>query len=225
MLRKYLKGKIHRAKITQSDLNYVGSITIDEDLLDAAGIDEYESVWIYNINNGERFETYVLKGERGSGIIGLNGAAARNALVGDLVIIVSYTYLTAEERETFKPAVVLVDELNKITEIRNFIVNANVSVTENNFEFISKFIVKNADIIRDNDTSKLINNYILTMKDKKFVESLCFQPNVDLCELLLTKYNFDEGFYRKIISENMLCDDSLNQIVAEKISTNMSTFY
>lgn len=118
MLRKYLKGKIHRAKVTQSDLNYVGSITIDEDLLDAAGIDEYESVWIYNINNGERFETYVLKGERGSGIIGLNGAAARNALVGDLVIIVSYTYLTAEEKNSFKPTVVLVDELNKITEIR-----------------------------------------------------------------------------------------------------------
>lgn len=114
---------------------------------------------------------------------------------------------------------------DKISAIRNFIAGSNVGITENNFEFISKFIVKNAEIIRDNDTSKLINNYILTMKDKKFVESLCFQPNVDLCEFLLIKYNFDESFYRKIISENMLCDDSLNQIVAEKISTNMSAFY
>lgn len=114
---------------------------------------------------------------------------------------------------------------DKITEIRNFIFNCNINVTENNFEFISNFIIKNAEVIRNNDTSKIINNYILTMKDKKFVESLCFQPNVDLCELLLTKYNFDESFYRKIISENMLCDDNLIQVVAEKISTNMSAFY
>lgn len=114
---------------------------------------------------------------------------------------------------------------DKITAIRYFIGNFDLDITENNFEFISKFIVKNAEMIRNNDTSNLINNYILTMKDKKFVESLCFQPNIDLCELLLMKYNFDEGFYRKIISENVLCDDNLIQVVAEKISTNMSAFY
>ncbi len=120
MLQKFLKAKIHRATITQADLNYVGSITIDEALLEASGIREFEAVWIYNINNGERFETYVLKGERNSGIIGLNGAAARNALVGDLVIIASYVYLNEEELSNFSPTVLLVNENNKINEIRKF---------------------------------------------------------------------------------------------------------
>lgn len=120
MLQKFLKAKIHRARITQADLNYVGSITIDEELMAASGIKEFEAVWIYNINNGERFETYVLKGEKGSGIIGLNGAAARNAIVGDLVIIASYVYLTSEELKNFTPIVILVNEKNKIYEIRKF---------------------------------------------------------------------------------------------------------
>ena len=120
MLQKFLKAKIHRAKITKADLNYVGSITIDEALLEASGIKEFEAVWIYNINNGERFETYVLKGERNSGIIGLNGAAARNAMVGDLVIIASYIYLSEEELNSFSPKVLLVDENNKINEVRKF---------------------------------------------------------------------------------------------------------
>ncbi|HPC38040.1 MAG TPA: aspartate 1-decarboxylase [Exilispira sp.] len=120
MLQKFLKAKIHRAKITQADLNYVGSITIDEALLEASGIKEFEAVWIYNINNGERFETYVLKGERNSGIIGLNGAAARNAMVGDLVIIASYVYLSEQELKSFSPKVLLVDENNRINEIRKF---------------------------------------------------------------------------------------------------------
>lgn len=120
MLQKFLKAKIHRAKITQADLNYVGSITIDEALLEASGIKEFEAVWIYNINNGERFETYVLKGERNSGIIGLNGAAARNAMVGDLVIIASYVYLSEQELKNFSPKVLLVDENNRINEIREF---------------------------------------------------------------------------------------------------------
>lgn len=120
MLQKFLKAKIHRATITQADLNYVGSITIDEALLEASGIKEFEAVWIYNINNGERFETYVLKGEKNSGIIGLNGAAARNALVGDLVIIASYVYLNEEELSNFSPTVLLVNENNKINEIRKF---------------------------------------------------------------------------------------------------------
>jgi len=123
MLRKFLKAKIHRATIKQADLNYVGSITIDEALLESSGIKEYEAVWIYNINNGERFETYVLKGERNSGIIGLNGAAARNAMVGDLVIIASYVYLNEDELNKFQPIVLLVDNSNKITEIRKFDLN------------------------------------------------------------------------------------------------------
>ncbi len=123
MLQKILKAKIHRATITQADLNYVGSITIDEALLEASGIKEYEAVWIYNINNGERFETYVLKGERNSGIIGLNGAAARNAMIGDLVIIASYVYLDEKDIKNFHPVVLLVDEKNKITEIRKFDLN------------------------------------------------------------------------------------------------------
>ncbi len=123
MLQKFLKAKIHRATITQADLNYIGSITIDEALLEACGIREYEAVWIYNINNGERFETYVLKGERNSGIIGLNGAAARNAMIGDLVIIASYVYLSEDQLEDFKPIVLLLDEKNKINEIRKFDLN------------------------------------------------------------------------------------------------------
>lgn len=110
-----LKSKIHRVKVTYADLNYVGSITIDEDLMDAAHLCEYERVHIYNINNGERLETYVIKGKRGSGTIGLNGAAARKAQVGDLVIIVSYASITPEEAHTHKPVVVFPED-NKLVK-------------------------------------------------------------------------------------------------------------
>lgn len=108
-----LKSKIHRVSVTYADLNYVGSITIDEDLMDAARICEYERVHIYNINNGERLETYVIKGKRGSGTIGLNGAAARKVAVGDLVIIVSYASMTPEEARKHEPTVIF-PENNKL---------------------------------------------------------------------------------------------------------------
>ena len=108
------KGKIHRATITQANLNYVGSVTIDEDLMDAAGLLEGEKVQIVNNNNGERLETYTIKGRRGSGEICLNGAAARKAAVGDIVIIIAYALMTPEEAREFKPKVVFVDEHNKI---------------------------------------------------------------------------------------------------------------
>ena len=101
MYIEVLKSKIHRARITQANLNYVGSITIDEDLLDAAGMIEGEKVQILDINNGERLETYIIKGERGSGCICLNGAAARKVQVDDLVIIVSYAVMEFEEAKTF----------------------------------------------------------------------------------------------------------------------------
>jgi aspartate 1-decarboxylase len=101
-----LKSKIHRAIVTQADINYIGSITIDEDLMDAANLIEHERVHIYNINNGERFDTYIIKGERGSGAIGLNGAAARRVVIGDLVIISSYASMDFEEAKTFKPFLV-----------------------------------------------------------------------------------------------------------------------
>lgn len=104
-----LKSKIHRVKITEANLDYVGSITIDEDLLDAANMIAGEKVQIVDINNGERLETYVIKGERGSGHICLNGAAARKVAVGDLVIIISYATLDFEEAKTFKPWVVFPD--------------------------------------------------------------------------------------------------------------------
>ncbi|MBO7224294.1 MAG: aspartate 1-decarboxylase [Bacteroidales bacterium] len=101
-----VKSKIHRVAVTQADLNYIGSITIDEDLMDAANIIENERVHIYNINNGERFETYVIKGERGSGTLCLNGAAARLVQKGDLVIIVSYATMDFEEAKNWKPTVI-----------------------------------------------------------------------------------------------------------------------
>ena len=109
-----LKSKIHRATITQADLNYIGSISIDEDLMDAANLIENEKVSIFNITNGERLSTYIIKGERGSGTISLNGAAARRVAVGDLVIIVSYASMDFEKAKTFKPAILFPDENNKI---------------------------------------------------------------------------------------------------------------
>lgn len=109
MMIEVLKSKIHRVRVTQADLNYVGSITIDEDLLDAAGMIEGEKVQILDINNGERLETYIIKGERGSGCICPNGAAARKVAVDDLVIIVSYALMDFEEAKSFRPSVVFPD--------------------------------------------------------------------------------------------------------------------
>ena len=104
-----LKSKIHRVTITQADLSYVGSITIDEDLLDAANLIAGEKVQIVNVNNGERIETYIIKGERGSGAVCLNGPAARRCVVGDVIIIISYAMMDFEEAKTFKPWVVFPD--------------------------------------------------------------------------------------------------------------------
>ncbi len=117
MMIEVLKSKLHRVRVTQANLNYVGSITIDEDLMDAANMIEGEKVQILDINNGERFETYIIKGERGSGCICLNGAAARKVAVDDLVIIVSYALLDFEEAKTFKPWVVFPDsETNRLVK-------------------------------------------------------------------------------------------------------------
>lgn len=115
-----LKGKIHRATVTQAELHYVGSITVDQDLLDAAGILEYEAVQVVNIANGSRFMTYTIAGERGSGIICLNGAAARQAQVGDSVILMAYAQVTPEEAKTMHPTVVLVDEANCIRQTAHY---------------------------------------------------------------------------------------------------------
>jgi aspartate 1-decarboxylase len=109
-----LKSKIHRATITESDLHYIGSIGIDEDLMDAVQLIENEKVHVYNINNGERLETYVIKGERGSGTISLNGAAARKAAVGDKIIIVSYASIDFDKAKSFKPLIVFPDDQNKL---------------------------------------------------------------------------------------------------------------
>ncbi|HNX91987.1 MAG TPA: aspartate 1-decarboxylase [Syntrophomonas sp.] len=117
MFRYMLKSKIHRAVVTDANLNYVGSITLDRDLMDAADIIENEKVTIVNNNNGERFETYVIEGERGSKTVCLNGAAARKVQRGDVVIILTYTLLSNEECKGFKPALVYVNEQNEIQKI------------------------------------------------------------------------------------------------------------
>jgi len=109
-----LKAKIQRATITDADLNYEGSLTIDKELLDAVDMRPYERVMVYNINNGERFETYAIEGESGSGVIGLNGAAARKGLVGDLIIIVTYASFSEEELSNYSPKIVLLNKSNKI---------------------------------------------------------------------------------------------------------------
>jgi len=114
MLYHIHKSKIHRAKVTQADLHYVGSITIDANLMDAAKILENERVQIVNVNNGERFETYTIKGEPGSGVICLNGAAARKVAVGDTVIIISYAWMTKEEAGEHEPVVVFPREGNQL---------------------------------------------------------------------------------------------------------------
>jgi len=109
-----LKSKIHRVKVTQAELHYVGSITIDEALMEAAEIIEFEKVHIVNINNGERLETYVIKGERGSGTICLNGPAARKAQVGDIVIIIAYASMDFQEAKQWKPFLIFPDQNNKL---------------------------------------------------------------------------------------------------------------
>ena len=115
-----LKGKIHRAVVKQADLNYVGSITIDSELLEAAGILEYEMVQIVDVENGNRFETYTIAGEKGSGMICLNGAAARQVAVGDHVIILAYAQLSEQEAKEHKPYVVFTDEDNHIASISRY---------------------------------------------------------------------------------------------------------
>lgn len=114
MLVHILKSKIHRVKVTQAELNYVGSITIDEDLIDAAGMFANEKVQVVNINNGERLETYIIKGERGSGTICLNGPAARLCQMGDIIIIISYAMMELEVAKTFQPTVIFPDQHNRL---------------------------------------------------------------------------------------------------------------
>lgn len=119
MQRTMCKSKIHRATVTDANLNYEGSITIDEDLMDAADLLPYEKVQIVNNNNGSRFETYIIKGKRGTGSICLNGAAARLVQPGDIVIIISYVQLDESELATFKPKILSVNDKNQVTRIRD----------------------------------------------------------------------------------------------------------
>lgn len=125
MLLTILKSKIHRAVVTEADVDYVGSITIDEDLMRAAGLREYEQVCVADIDNGARFETYVIKGPAASGTICLNGAAARLVKTGDKVIIMAYAQMTEQEADAFKPRIVFVDEENKIKDITAFETHAH----------------------------------------------------------------------------------------------------
>lgn len=120
MTLEMLKGKIHRATVVQAELDYVGSITVDVDLLEASGILEYEKVQIVDINNGSRFETYTIAGERGSGMICLNGAAARCVSTGDKIIIMAYASMTPEEAKNFHPTVAFVDDDNKPARVTNY---------------------------------------------------------------------------------------------------------
>ena len=120
MTIEMLKSKIHRAVVTQADLNYVGSITVDAELLEAAGILEYEKVQVVDVNNGNRLETYTIAGERGSGVICLNGAAARCVSTGDVVIIMAFAQLTPEEARAHRPKVVFVDDENKPARVTTY---------------------------------------------------------------------------------------------------------
>ncbi len=116
MFRNMLKSKIHKATVTQSDLMYEGSLTIDSDLMRVVGLLPYEKIKVYNINNGERLDTYAIEGEAGSGVIGLNGAAARKGMIGDLIIIVSYAIYHDDDLTDFEPKVVVLDENNKVKD-------------------------------------------------------------------------------------------------------------
>lgn len=126
MLRMMMNGKIHRATVTEADLNYVGSITIDEDILDAVGMLPNEKVHVVNNNNGARFETYIIAGARGSGVICVNGAAARLVQRGDIVIIISYAYVDNAEAKDHKPTVAIMGEGNTIKEIITYEPEATV---------------------------------------------------------------------------------------------------
>ena len=119
MLREMLRSKIHRATVTDANLSYEGSITIDEELIETAGILPYEQVMISNLNNGERFETYVIPGQRGSGQVCLNGPTARKAVAGDKIVIFCYEYYNEEELKTYKPKIIIVDEKNRIVKVSN----------------------------------------------------------------------------------------------------------
>ena len=116
MLRYMLKSKIHRATVTDANLNYEGSLTIDPELMQAVDLFPFEKIKVYNINNGERFDTYAIEGKAGSGSICLNGAAARKGLPGDLIIIVSYALYSREELQDYRPQIVLVDQDNRMTK-------------------------------------------------------------------------------------------------------------
>jgi len=117
MLRQMLRAKLHRAVITEADLDYEGSLSIDEELMEKVGIIAYERVKVYNISNGERFDTYAIPVKAGSGVIGLNGAAARKGMVGDLIIIVTFGFYSVEELGDFAPKIALLDEKNKVKEM------------------------------------------------------------------------------------------------------------
>ena len=117
MFRMMMNSKLHRATVTEADLNYVGSITIDSELLETAGMLPNEKVHVVNNNNGARFETYIIAGERGSGVICVNGAAARLVQRGDIVIILSYVYMSDEEARTHEPTVLIMDDKNRVEEI------------------------------------------------------------------------------------------------------------
>ncbi len=126
MTFEMLYSKIHRATVSDANLNYIGSITIDEDLLDASNLLVGQKVEIVNVNNGERFSTYVIKGTRGSKDICLNGAAARKVEIGDKIIIIAYASYTSDELKNYKPVVVHVDNSNNITEITNELIGSNI---------------------------------------------------------------------------------------------------
>ncbi|RUM46593.1 MAG: aspartate 1-decarboxylase [Desulfocapsa sp.] len=117
MHRQMLRAKLHRATITEADLDYEGSLTIDKDLLEAVGIVPFERVKVYNINNGERFDTYAIEGKRGSGVIGLNGAAARKGMVGDLIIIVTFGSYSEDDLQSYHPMIALLNGKNTIKEM------------------------------------------------------------------------------------------------------------
>ena len=116
-MRKMLRGKIHRATVTQADLHYEGSITIDRVLMDAMDLLEFEAVHVWDVNNGERFETYALEGEAGSGVIGVNGAAARKVAIGDLIIIGAFSWFEEEAARKYQPRLVMVDHQNRIKQV------------------------------------------------------------------------------------------------------------
>lgn len=118
MRRIMLKAKIHRARVTETNINYEGSLSLDKGLMDAAGIMPFEQVQVYNITNGERFSTYLIKGDRDSGVVGVNGAAAHKAKVGDKLIIASYVLLEEDELDFFMPKILILDENNKVKEIK-----------------------------------------------------------------------------------------------------------